>query len=120
MYGKCTRYRVQGMPGVKDRSFDALQDAKTWLAQALTDARRGEFVHRATGPCSSGPPGAGLAPRDRGGVDHAEGAGQRKKPAPGAAKDVITSAITQLEGCGGTGSVLAIVGLLGALWVASG
>lgn len=44
MYGKCTRYRVKGIPGVKDRSFDALQDAKTWLAQAQTDARRGEFV----------------------------------------------------------------------------
>ncbi len=44
MYGKCTRYRVKGIPGIKDRSFDALQDAKTWLAQAQTDARRGEFV----------------------------------------------------------------------------
>ncbi|WP_318198288.1 YihY/virulence factor BrkB family protein [Streptomyces sp. MCL20-2] len=43
-----------------------------------------------------------------------------EKLAPGAAKEVITSAITQLEGSGGTGSVLAIVGLLGALWVASG
>lgn len=40
--------------------------------------------------------------------------------APGAAKDVLTSAITQLEGSGGTGSVLAVVGLLSALWVASG
>ncbi|MGW0823117.1 hypothetical protein [Streptomyces sp. NPDC002845] len=44
MYGKCTRYRVKGIPSVKDRSFDTLQDAKTWLAQAQTDARRGEFV----------------------------------------------------------------------------
>ncbi|MFJ8752370.1 YihY/virulence factor BrkB family protein [Streptomyces sp. NPDC102441] len=43
-----------------------------------------------------------------------------ERMAPGAAKDVITSAITQLEGSGGTGSVLAVVGLLGALWVASG
>ncbi|MET7643558.1 YhjD/YihY/BrkB family envelope integrity protein [Streptomyces sp. NPDC005426] len=40
--------------------------------------------------------------------------------APGAAKDVLTRGITQVEGSGGTGSVLAIVGLLGALWVASG
>jgi integrase len=24
MYGKCTRYRVKGIPGVKDRSFAAL------------------------------------------------------------------------------------------------
>lgn len=44
LYGKCTRYRVRGIPGVKDRSFDILHDAKTWLAQAQTDARRGEFV----------------------------------------------------------------------------
>ncbi|MEU1468272.1 YihY/virulence factor BrkB family protein [Streptomyces sp. NPDC005761] len=43
-----------------------------------------------------------------------------EKLTPGAAKDVMTSAITQLEGSGGTGSVLAVVGLLGALWVASG
>ncbi|MFK4101289.1 hypothetical protein ACI2L1_14665 [Streptomyces sp. NPDC019531] len=35
---ECTRYRVNGVPGVKDRSFDALQNARTWLAQAQTDA----------------------------------------------------------------------------------
>ncbi|MGN5631052.1 hypothetical protein [Streptomyces sp. AC154] len=52
MYGKCTRYRVKGIPGVKDRSFDALQDAKTWLAQAQTDARRGEFVDPRDGAIS--------------------------------------------------------------------
>ncbi|MDQ1012764.1 membrane protein [Streptomyces sp. V4I23] len=40
--------------------------------------------------------------------------------APGAARDVITNAVTQLQGSGGTGSVLAVVGLLGALWSASG
>ena len=52
MYGKCTRYRVKGIPAVKDRSFDALQDAKTWLAQAQTDARRGEFVDPRDGAIS--------------------------------------------------------------------
>ncbi|MDX2548594.1 hypothetical protein ACOT81_35995 [Streptomyces sp. WI04-05B] len=52
MYGKCTRYRVKGIPAVKDRSFDALQDAKTWLAQARTDARRGEFVDPRDGAIS--------------------------------------------------------------------
>ncbi|WP_367435611.1 helix-turn-helix domain-containing protein [Streptomyces celluloflavus] len=52
MYGNCTRYRVKGIPGVKDRSFDALQDAKTWLAQAQTDARRGEFVDPRDGAIS--------------------------------------------------------------------
>lgn len=52
MYGKCTRYRVKGIPGVKDRSFDTLQDAKTWLAQAQTDARRGEFIDPRDGAVS--------------------------------------------------------------------
>jgi hypothetical protein len=74
MYGKCTRYRVKGIPGVKDRSFDALQDAKTWLAQAQTDARRGEFVDPRDGAISSrttsrptgGPPRAVTRPRSNG------------------------------------------------------
>lgn len=39
---------------------------------------------------------------------------------PGAARDIVTSAVEQLQGRGGTGSVMAIVGLLGALWSASG
>ncbi|MER7917377.1 MULTISPECIES: tyrosine-type recombinase/integrase [unclassified Streptomyces] len=42
----------QGHPRVKDRSFDALQDAKTWLAQAQTDARRGEFADPRDGAIS--------------------------------------------------------------------
>ncbi|TQE28557.1 site-specific integrase [Streptomyces ipomoeae] len=52
LYGKCTRYRVKGIPGVKDRSFDTLNDAKTWLAQAQTDARPGEFVDPRNGAIS--------------------------------------------------------------------
>ncbi|WP_251021991.1 hypothetical protein [Streptomyces sp. ISL-10] len=52
MHGKCTRYRGGGIPGVKDRSFDTLKDAKTWLAQARTDARRGEFVDPRDGAIS--------------------------------------------------------------------
>ncbi|MEU0369770.1 YihY/virulence factor BrkB family protein [Streptomyces sp. NPDC006283] len=40
--------------------------------------------------------------------------------APGPARDVLTNAVTQLQGSGGTGSVLAIVGLLLAIWSASG
>ncbi|MEU4262197.1 YihY/virulence factor BrkB family protein [Streptomyces argenteolus] len=43
-----------------------------------------------------------------------------KKLAPGSARDVITNAVTQLQSSGGTSTVLAIVGLLGALWSASG
>ncbi|MDQ0752056.1 integrase [Streptomyces africanus] len=43
---------MKGIPGVKDRSFDTLQDAKTWLAQAQTDARRGEFIDPRDGAIS--------------------------------------------------------------------
>ncbi|WP_079148296.1 YihY/virulence factor BrkB family protein [Streptomyces agglomeratus] len=43
------------------------------------------------------------------------------KLTPGAARDIITGAVEQLQASGsGTGSILAIVGLLGALWSASG
>lgn len=38
------RYRVKGIPGVKDRSFEALEDAKTWKATAFTDSKRHEFI----------------------------------------------------------------------------
>ncbi|ANZ19042.1 tyrosine-type recombinase/integrase [Streptomyces noursei] len=44
LWGKRTRYRVKGIPGVQDRSFDTVADAKAWLAEAQTDSRRGEFV----------------------------------------------------------------------------
>ncbi|MEU8352919.1 MULTISPECIES: YihY/virulence factor BrkB family protein [Streptomyces] len=40
--------------------------------------------------------------------------------APGAVRDIIGDAVTQLQGSSGTGGVLAIAGLLGALWSASG
>lgn len=40
--------------------------------------------------------------------------------APGAARDIITRAVDQLQGNAGTGSVVAIVGLVLALWSASG
>ncbi|MGW0564046.1 YihY/virulence factor BrkB family protein [Streptomyces sp. NPDC003016] len=42
------------------------------------------------------------------------------KLTPGAARDIITNAVEQLQASGGTGSILAIVGLVGALWSASG
>ncbi|MFF5932059.1 YihY/virulence factor BrkB family protein [Streptomyces sp. NPDC012508] len=42
------------------------------------------------------------------------------KLTPGSARDIITDAVTQLQASSGTGSVLAIVGLLLALWSASG
>ncbi|MEU5716669.1 YihY/virulence factor BrkB family protein [Streptomyces sp. NPDC020403] len=40
--------------------------------------------------------------------------------APGSARDIITRAVEQLQGNGGTGSVMAIVGLVLAVWSASG
>ncbi|GAA3848444.1 YihY/virulence factor BrkB family protein [Streptomyces phyllanthi] len=40
--------------------------------------------------------------------------------APGAARDVIGSAVEQLQGNAGTGSVMAVVGLVLAVWSASG
>ncbi|MFD5326909.1 YihY/virulence factor BrkB family protein [Streptomyces sp. NPDC127092] len=42
------------------------------------------------------------------------------KLTPGAARDVITNAVTQLQSSSGTSTVMAIVGLLVALWSASG
>lgn len=43
-YGVGMRYRVCGIPGVKDESFVKLKDAKDWLASAQTDSRRGTFI----------------------------------------------------------------------------
>ncbi|MEU5364209.1 YihY/virulence factor BrkB family protein [Streptomyces sp. NPDC005925] len=42
------------------------------------------------------------------------------KLAPGAARDIITRAVEQLQGGSGTGSIVAIVGLVLAVWSASG
>lgn len=43
-YGKCKRYRVAGIPGVRKRSFETLEEAKTWKSTAITDTKRYEFV----------------------------------------------------------------------------
>ncbi|PZT71236.1 ribonuclease BN [Streptomyces sp. SW4] len=40
--------------------------------------------------------------------------------APGSARDIISDAVRQLQGSAGLGSALAIVGLVGAVWSASG
>ncbi|WP_371667303.1 YihY/virulence factor BrkB family protein [Streptomyces sp. NBC_00289] len=40
--------------------------------------------------------------------------------APGSARDIITSAVQQMQGRGGLGSIMAIVGLALAIWSASG
>ncbi|MEU1906615.1 tyrosine-type recombinase/integrase [Streptomyces hygroscopicus] len=52
LWGKCTRYRVKGIPGVRDRSFDTVADAKAWLAETQTDSRRGDFVDPRDGAIS--------------------------------------------------------------------
>ncbi|MFC1408906.1 YihY/virulence factor BrkB family protein [Streptacidiphilus sp. N1-12] len=39
---------------------------------------------------------------------------------PGSARDILHTAVTQLQASRGTGGILAIVGLLGALWSSSG
>ncbi|MGW6531376.1 tyrosine-type recombinase/integrase [Streptomyces venezuelae] len=46
-YGTGKRYRVAGIPGVKDRSFERLEGAegaKAWLAKAQHESTSGEFV----------------------------------------------------------------------------
>lgn len=45
-YGKGKRWRVAGIPGVRDRSFENLEGehgAKAWLKEAATDTTRGAF-----------------------------------------------------------------------------
>ncbi|GGU52056.1 hypothetical protein GCM10010274_46210 [Streptomyces lavendofoliae] len=44
LYGKGKRYKVAGIPGVKARSFETLDDAKTWRAKAIIDSKRREFI----------------------------------------------------------------------------
>ncbi|MFC8197702.1 YihY/virulence factor BrkB family protein [Streptomyces sp. NPDC060006] len=43
-----------------------------------------------------------------------------KKLTPGSARDIISDAVTQLQGRGGIGSVMAVVGIVLAVWSASG
>lgn len=43
-----------------------------------------------------------------------------RKLAPGSARDIISDAVTQLQGRGGIGSIMALVGIVLAVWSASG
>jgi integrase len=45
-YGKGQRYKVAGIPGVRARSFPDKQKeaANAWLAKAISDSNRGEFI----------------------------------------------------------------------------
>ncbi|PBC72211.1 site-specific recombinase XerD [Streptomyces sp. TLI_235] len=42
-WGKGARYKVAGIPGVRDRVFTTLKDAENWKSTASTDAGRGTF-----------------------------------------------------------------------------
>lgn len=42
-YGKGKRWRVAGIPGVRDRSFEKEAPAKAWLKASATDSTRGTF-----------------------------------------------------------------------------
>lgn len=75
-YGKGKRYRVGGIPGVRDRSFDTLEDAKAWLRRSSTDEERGEFVDPRDGSIALSDyiaqywmPGKGGAPKTREGQE---------------------------------------------------
>lgn len=51
-YGKGKRWRVAGIPGVRDRSFTREVDAKKWLADSQTDSSRGTFYDPRDGEIS--------------------------------------------------------------------
>lgn len=45
LYGTNTkRYRVSGIPGVRKRSFDTLEEAKQWRIKAISETQKKEFV----------------------------------------------------------------------------
>ncbi|MFG2763106.1 tyrosine-type recombinase/integrase [Streptomyces rubiginosohelvolus] len=41
---KTKRYRVCGIPGVRRRSFETLDEAKTWMAKAIVATKKKDFV----------------------------------------------------------------------------
>lgn len=43
-YGRGKRYKVDGIPGVKPALFDALEDAKRWLAKAIAASNEGNWI----------------------------------------------------------------------------
>jgi integrase len=51
-YGQGKRYRVAGIPGVRDRSFERLtgpEGANAWLAKAQHESTKGEFIDPRSG-----------------------------------------------------------------------
>lgn len=44
LYGQGKRYKVAGIPTVRARSFDVLEDAKRWKAKAEHESSQGEFI----------------------------------------------------------------------------
>ncbi|MEU9601619.1 site-specific integrase [Streptomyces sp. NPDC048109] len=49
LWGKCKRYRVAGVPGVRKRSFDTADEAKVWLSDTLAAIKKGDFFDERTG-----------------------------------------------------------------------
>lgn len=49
LYGKCLRYRVCGIPGVRKRSFETKEEAKTWLNETISAIKNRDFVDQREG-----------------------------------------------------------------------
>ncbi|MFE7954449.1 tyrosine-type recombinase/integrase [Streptomyces sp. NPDC057413] len=49
LYGKCLRYRVAGIPGVRKRSFATLDEAKEWKAKTIAAMKKKDFVDERDG-----------------------------------------------------------------------
>ncbi|WP_170970545.1 hypothetical protein [Streptomyces zhaozhouensis] len=69
-YGKGKPYRVGGIPGVRDRSFETLEDVRAWLRRSSVDEERGDSVDPRQGDVTLADhvtgewtPGKGGAPR---------------------------------------------------------
>lgn len=49
LYGKGLRYRVCGIPGVRKRSFETKEEAKTWLNDTIAAIKKKDFVDERDG-----------------------------------------------------------------------
>ncbi|MER6206390.1 hypothetical protein [Streptomyces sp. NPDC001642] len=54
LYGTGLRYRVCGIPGVRKRSFETKDEAKTWLNDTIAAFKKKEFVDEREGTISLG------------------------------------------------------------------
>lgn len=49
LWGKCLRYRVCGIPGVRKRSFETKDEAKAWLNETIAAIKKKDFVDEREG-----------------------------------------------------------------------